>query len=194
MERSSALVIVLSFLLAGSGACWRGEARVVPVQPSFVARVDALGELRADAEALQQRLDLVQQRILWLASEAARKALRQDLADLDRDVMQLWRYAAAARERGDDPVVLEGVQRTLRQAASAVADLRQDLLHARTLAEQEALDSQREQLRTFVLRGGELVPDIELRGAVVTGRRLNTLQPEVRHRHLVLQRRATGVP
>lgn len=163
-------------LLLLLGSCWRGSAAPSDEPQPFVARINAVAELRAAADALPPRLDIVAQRIAGLASEAERDAVRQDLVELDRDVATLWRYALSLRQQGADPVTLDAITRKLARAADAVSDLRDELVYAKTVAEQQALDEQgrdkddpaaapRRTLVRHLLDGDEplLVPDPALR-------------------------------
>jgi hypothetical protein len=135
--RVRVLVVASVLLLA---ACWREPAPRTRPEVSFVARVHALADLRARTDALAPELDVAMQRILGLASEAERAALRDDLAALDAEVAQLRQIARAARERGDDPDLLASIETKLARATISLATLHDDLLHAKTLAEQEAFE------------------------------------------------------
>lgn len=145
-------------VLAG---CWRGATSASEAPPSFIARTNALTELQRSARRVGPKLAVVVQRIVGLASEAERAAIRDDLADIEREVAELSHYAEDARARGDDPAILDAVDNDLQRAALAIVQLRQDLLYAKTTAELEALDGlprdtnddpQSETRRAFVVR------------------------------------------
>ncbi|HEY5920897.1 MAG TPA: hypothetical protein VIV11_04465 [Kofleriaceae bacterium] len=121
-------------------ACWREPAQRTQPELSFVARVSTLSELRHRTDALEPQLDVTLQRILGLASEAERAAIHDDLTAMEREVTQLIRIARQARERGDDSTVLDDVDRKLARATVGVANLRDELVHAKTLVEQEAFE------------------------------------------------------
>jgi hypothetical protein len=131
------LLLLVVVLLS---ACWRGSASTEEPQPSFIARKNALLELRRSTNALFDRLERTMQQISGLASEAERAAIRSDLDELDQDIVQLARYAADARARGDSPSFLTTVQRSLERAALVASSLREELRYAKTTAELAALD------------------------------------------------------
>jgi hypothetical protein len=150
------LLIVVVVLLA---ACWRGGASTQAPQPSFIARKNALVELRRSTDALFDKLERTMQQISGLASEAEREAIRIDLDVLDRDLVQLARYTAEARARGDSPSFLDSVQHKLERAALVLLSLREELRYAKTTAELAALDelsrdegNQRADERRLVIR------------------------------------------
>ncbi len=124
-------------------SCWREPARHNEPELSFVARINALAELRRSVDELGPKLEATMQRILGLASEAERDAIRQDLNALDEEVARLAQISTASRARGDDPQVLDEIDRKLAQAMLGLANLRDELLHAKTLAEERALEEQR---------------------------------------------------
>lgn len=130
---------VAALLLA---SCWRGAASPTAEPEPFVARVYALGELRRATDALPPRLDIVEQRILGLVNETDRDAVRQDLAEIAQDIVTLRSYASSLRREGADPVVLDAVTHKLARVAEALAELREELVYARTFDEQHALDEQ----------------------------------------------------
>lgn len=132
-------VCVAAVLLA---SCWRGTTPATSEPEPFVARIHALAELRGATDALPPRLDIVEQRILGLVSEADRDAVRQDLAELAQDVVTLRSYAASLRKQGGDPGELESVTHKLTRVAETVAELREELVYAHTFSEQHALDQQ----------------------------------------------------
>lgn len=136
------LVMHLGFVLvvALGAACWRESPPPQAPKPSFVARVNALGELRRGTPAVARRMELTTQRILGLASEAEREAVRADVAALERDVAHLIRVLETARDGGEDPALLAAYARQLHDARNRVAELRAELRHARTLEEQEAFE------------------------------------------------------
>ena len=129
--------VLLVLLLVG---CWREPARRSEPELSFVARVNVLTELRQRVDALGPELEVTMQRILGLASEAERAAIADDLAALELEIARLSRIARDARGRGDNPELLADVERKLGYATRGLANLREDLLHARTQAEQEAFE------------------------------------------------------
>src|SRR5512139_3520789 len=98
------LVLVL---LAG---CWRGSAPSEPTPASFIARKNVLVELNRSADALVPQLEYVVQRIIGLASEAERDAIRSDLAAVERDIARLSRYVDERRAHGDKAVALDLVE------------------------------------------------------------------------------------
>lgn len=130
------------WLLVLLAACWRGgEITMVGQEPrSFVARVHGLVELQRATEAVHGELATALHRILRLATEDERTAIRDELRVLAQETAQLAARARAARASGDDPVVLERVERSLAQAAVMLAQLHDGLLYARTLAELEELE------------------------------------------------------
>jgi hypothetical protein len=132
------LGLVLAVALGAS--CWRESPPPPAPTLSFVARVNALAELRRGTQAIARRMELTMQRILGLASEAEREAVRADVAALERDVAHLIRVLETARDGGEDPALLAGYATTLRDARVRVAQLREDVQHARTLEEQEAFE------------------------------------------------------
>lgn len=131
------LVIVLL------ASCWREPAHRTEPELSFVARVNAVTALRRNVEALEPKLEAVMHHILGLASEAERDAIRQDLNALDDEVARFAQVAAASRERGDDPKTLDEIDRKLDRVTLGLLNLRDELLHAKTIAEQRALEEQR---------------------------------------------------
>ena len=124
-------------------SCWREPTRRNEPELSFVARINALAELKRSVDELEPKLDVTMQRILGLSSEAERDAIRQDLSTLDYEVARLVQIAAASRERGDDPGILDEIDRKLERAKLGLANLRDELLHAKTVAEERALEEQR---------------------------------------------------
>jgi hypothetical protein len=137
--RVMALLLVLT-------ACWREPARNTQPELSFVARVQQLDQLRRRSAALAPKLDVAMRRILGLASEAERAAIREDLLALDLELRELSRLAREARERGEDPDLLADVAGTLQDAAIGLATLHDELLFARTRAEQEAFEELKKKL------------------------------------------------
>ena len=129
-------------LLVLVAACWRGgTATTHGSEPrSFVARVTGLAELQRSTEAVHAELATALHRILRLATEEQRTAIRDDLRALAHETTQLAARARAARASGDDPVVLERVEYRLSQATATLAQLRDGLYYARTLAELEELE------------------------------------------------------
>ncbi len=183
--RSPLLVAVLLSLATGA-ACWRGSTPAEPPQPSFIAHTNALVELDRSADALVPQLEYLMQRLIGLASEAERDAIRTDLARLERDVAQLSRYVGERRARGDNASMLDVVEEKLEHAALAVVQLREELLYAKTTAELAALDElSREQarqdderrqlflvrMRTLVERASSEPVPVIAPGAIETGRR-----------------------
>jgi hypothetical protein len=159
--RRLAMLAILGTLTA----CWRGSAPVDAAQPSFIAHANALVELDRSADALVPQLEYLMQRLIGLASEAERDAIRTDLARLERDVAQLSRYVGERRAHGDNARMLDVVERKLEQAALAVVQLREELLYAKTTAELAALDelsheraqADDDRRELFILRMRELV-------------------------------------
>jgi hypothetical protein len=159
-------------------ACWREAPPRTEPELSFVARVNALVDLRRNVDALEPKLEAVMHRILGLASEAERDAIRQDLSALAVDVARFADIADASRARGDDPVVLDEIDRKLERAELGLANLRDELLHAKTIVEQRALDEQRKlqdasdadvrsriyRRRDTILLPAEQKPDLPQRG------------------------------
>jgi hypothetical protein len=133
-------IVTLIVVTLTLGACWRGSASTQPPQPSFIARRNALIELRRSVNALSPRLELAVNRIVGLASEAERDAIRQDLVELEHDVAELSRYAVDARTRGDTSTLLANIERDLEGAALMLVNLRDELRYAKTAAELSALD------------------------------------------------------
>jgi hypothetical protein len=121
-------------------SCWREPAQRSEPELSFVARVHLLGDLREHTDTLVPRMYVEMQRILGLASEAERAAIREDLNGLEIEVRQLSLIAKDARERGERRDVLDEIDRKLDQAKLGLVNLRDDLLHAKTRAEQEAFE------------------------------------------------------
>jgi hypothetical protein len=122
-------------------ACWRGGATTEGHEPrSFVARVTGLSELQRGTEAVHAELATALHRILRLATEEQRTAIRDDLRALAHETTQLAARARAARACGDDPAVLDRVERRLSQATVTLAQLHDGLYYARTLAELEELE------------------------------------------------------
>jgi len=142
---------LLVLLVAG---CWREPAERSQPELSFVARVNVLTDLRTRTSALAPKLDYAMQRIRGLASEAERAAIRDDLNALDLEVRQLSAVARDARERDENRELLDDVDRKLAQAARGLAGLHEDLLHAKTLAEQEAFDELKKKTEGTLDRGG----------------------------------------
>jgi hypothetical protein len=139
--------LVVVVLLA---ACWRGGGPVSEGTRgvsaaerrdavSFVVRVHGLAELQRSTAALEPKLAAAVHRILRLANEAARLALRDALRALARDVVELAARARGARLRGDDPIAIRDVERKLGDAVATLAKLRQGLHHANTIEELQAL-------------------------------------------------------
>jgi hypothetical protein len=125
------------------------------------------------------------QRIIGLASEAERDAIRADLATLEREVVQLSHYGADSRQHGDQLAVVDRIEHKLHRTALAITSLREELRYAKTTAELEALDqlsrdgeerqSTRARLRAIAAELGLPEPAEEL--VPITGRRLNALPP-----------------
>lgn len=130
---------VAALLLA---SCWRGTMPPSSEPEPFVARIHALAELRAAADALPARLDIVEQRVLGLISEADRDAVRVDLTELADDIVTLRSYASSLRAQGADPSALDSIAHKLTRVSEAIAELRAELVYAHTLAEQRALHEQ----------------------------------------------------
>lgn len=135
--RASAAIVLALAMLA---ACWRGSAAMEPAQPSFIARRNALIELRRSANALSPKVELVAQRIIGLSSELERAAIRDDLVELAREVAELSRYSLDARSRGESPMLLDAVDRDLERTALVLVNLRDELRYAKTTAELAARD------------------------------------------------------
>jgi len=142
------MVVMRLVVLVLLAACWRGggpvsEMRGVssagPDAVSFVVRVHGLAELQRNTAALEPRLASAVRRILGLANEAERIAIRDALRELARDVVELAAQARGARQRGDDPVAIRAVERKLGDAVATLAKLRQGLHHASTIEELQAL-------------------------------------------------------
>jgi hypothetical protein len=138
-------VVVVLVLLAG---CWRNGAVTEGALPtsrqdpvSFVVRVNGLAELQRSTSTLEPKLATALRRILALASEAQRTTLRHDLGEIGREIAQLAARARAARERGDDPVAVERVQRKLSDAVATLAKLRTGLRYASSIEQLHALDN-----------------------------------------------------
>ncbi len=121
-------------------ACWRGGAAADETTPSFIAHENALAELNRSTDALVPQLEYLMQRLIGLASEAEREAIRTDLAAIERRVAELSRYVTDRRAHGDNGAMLDAVERKLEQAALAVVQLREEVLYAKTTAELAALD------------------------------------------------------
>src|SRR5687768_12714835 len=162
------LVMHLGLVLVAS--CWR-EAPPPPTPTlSFVARVSALDELHRGTQAIARRMDLTVHRILALASEADREALRADVVALERDVAHLVRVLETARRGGEDRALLAGYARQLRDAHTRVTQLREELRHARTIEEQEAFERLKRKLEG-THDPGDLAPRIYWhRGPALTPR------------------------
>ena len=133
------IAIVLG-VLGGLGACWRGAVPPDAPAPSFIERRNALVELNRSADAVVPQLQYAMQRIIGLASEAERDAIRSDLVVLERDIARLSNYVIDRRARGDNAATLDEIERKLEQAALAVMQLREELIYAKTTAELAALD------------------------------------------------------
>lgn len=161
-------------------ACWREAPRRAEPELSFIARINALAELRRNVDELEPKLEAVMHRILGLASEAERDAIRQDLNALGIDVARLTDVADASRDRGDDPAVLDEIDRKLAHASLGLANLRDELLHAKTIAEERALEEQRKL---------QDASDGELRSRIYRRRETILLPAEQRHE---LPRRGPG--
>jgi hypothetical protein len=169
----------------GLAACWRGSASTEPPQPSFIARRNALIELRRSVNGLSPKLELVVQRIIGLSSEAEREAIGQDLIVLERDVAELSRYTVDARKRGDSPSFLDAIERDLQRAALVLVNLRDELRYAKTTAELAALDElsrnegsgQADERRLVIRRLIETLPTLDP-GPRLTGRRLSRVIEE----------------
>src|SRR5262249_36941641 len=105
-------------------------------------------------------MDVAMQRIMGLASEAERDAIHDDLDALELEIRALTIGARDARERGEKRDTIDVVDRRLRHAALRVAGLREDLLHAKTQAEQEASEELKKKVEgtldhdVITLRGG----------------------------------------
>ena len=130
---------VAALLVAG---CWRGTTPASFEPEPFVARIHALAELRAATDALPPRLDIVEQRIIGLISEADRDAVRSDLTELAQDVVALRGYVTSLRAQGADPHALDAISHKLTRVSETVAQLNAELVYAHTLAEHHALDQQ----------------------------------------------------
>jgi hypothetical protein len=145
-----ALVAVLG--PTGLAGCWRGGDSSEPALPSFIARRNAIAELHRNADAIPPQLEYTMQRIIGLASEAEREAIRTDLAAIEGEVARLSRYATDRRAQGDSIAALDAIERKLERAALAIVQLREELLYAKTTAELAALD---ELSRTQVQEGDD---------------------------------------
>ena len=155
--------LLLVAIVASLASCWREAPPPSAPQPSFVARVNALAELRRSAEALEPRLEAAMHRILGLASDRERDAIRLDLDGLDHEIALIARYVDAARARGDDPRTLDDVDQKLARVRLGLANLREELAHAKTLAERAALkkiddDSHDEDIRIRLYRQRDSLP------------------------------------
>src|SRR4051794_41212410 len=99
MEMMRVLCVVVSASLA---ACWHGGgakagAELGERQPlSFVARVNGLGELQHNTDALEPRLAEAMHRILRLATEAERVSIGDDLGTLTDEITHLTATSAVA--------------------------------------------------------------------------------------------------
>lgn len=146
------LCVVVSASLA---ACWHGggapaTTEIRQRQPlSFVARVNGLAELQRKTEALEPKLADAHHRILRLGTEKERVAIRDDLGAITDELGQLAVTARVARERGDNPFVLDGVDAKLADANATLAKLGEGLSYASTFADLEALENQHADIRTF---------------------------------------------
>jgi hypothetical protein len=136
-------VAVLLLLLV---ACWREPARRSDPELSFVARVNAMSQLQVRIDALAPKLDVVMQRILGLASEAERGAIREDLHALTFEVRELSQLVRDARERGENPDTLAACESKLQEISIGLMHLDEELLHAKTRAEQEAFEELKKKL------------------------------------------------
>lgn len=132
-------------------SCWRGGGATndpqhdPPESPSFVARVQGLAELAHRTAALEPRLATALRRILALASEHERAALRDELRELADEVAQLAPRLRGARARGDDPVVLARIERELADAAVMLGKLREGLAYAHSVEELNAIADSRDE-------------------------------------------------
>jgi hypothetical protein len=133
-------------LIVPLGACWRGSPQPEPPQRSFVARVNALGELRRGTAALAQSTQSIMHRIHGLASEAEREALLADVIALEHEVMRLAAILDRARDDGHDPRELGELAHKLEHSMFGVGQLRAELRHARTTAEIEAFEELKRKL------------------------------------------------
>jgi hypothetical protein len=133
-------------LVLAIGACWREPVRRTEPELSFIARVNQLDQLQRRCDVLASKLDVAMKRIEGLASEAERGAIREDLQALDIEVRELTRIARDARERGEDPDVLADVDDKLRYAALGLMTLQEELLYAKTRAQQEEFEELKKKL------------------------------------------------
>lgn len=138
------MALVIAALCA---ACWR-DARPPsePARLSFVARVEALAELRDGTDELSRRMAATMQRIAGLASEAERDVLRADVRELERELLRLVDILERARGGGEDEAQLAGFAGRLHEAMVALVALRAELRHAKTTAEIEAFEELKRKL------------------------------------------------
>ena len=108
--------------------------------PSFVARVHGLVELQQRASVLETRLATALRRIMALANEDERIAIRDGLRELTGDAEQLAARTRGARTRGDDPAALARIEHQLAEADIMLGKLREGLRYARTVDELAALE------------------------------------------------------
>jgi hypothetical protein len=120
-------------------ACWREPARRTAPELSFVARVNAMSMLKVRIDALAPKLD-------GLASEAERGAIREDLRALTIEVRELTQLLRDARERGENPDTLAACESKLEDISIGLTHLDEELLHAKTRAEQEAFEELKKKL------------------------------------------------
>jgi predicted nucleic acid-binding Zn-ribbon protein len=133
------IAFTLLISLVGSSACWRGAASVEAPQMSFVERVNAVTQLQQRIDALAPRMEYARQRLIGLASEAERDALRIDLARLTRESDAISDQLRQLREGGGAGPALAVAMHELDHASRALAELREDLPYAKTTEQLEAL-------------------------------------------------------
>lgn len=145
-------------VIASLAACWRGtptrDVTLGAQDPiSFVARVNGLGELERKSDALERRLATAKHRILRLATESERVAIRDSLDAVAEEVAQLEVTARVARTRGDDRAVLDKIDRQLAEATAMLDKLGEGLIYANTIADLQALETQPTDFRRAYANG-----------------------------------------
>ena len=164
MEMMRVLCVVVTASLA---ACWHGSGpstgtEISEQQPlSFVARVNGLTELQRKTEALEPRLAAATHRILRLATEGERVAIRDCLSTLTEEVDQLRRTSRVARTRGDNSHVLDSLDAKLTDAMASLTKLGEGLSYANTIADLEALENRRADLGSYRINGRIAIDDFD---------------------------------
>jgi hypothetical protein len=135
------MVVMRLLMLVLVAGCWRGgpaPTTTLEEPVSFIVQVNGLAELERSTAVLETNVAIATKRLLGLADEAEREALRADLRMLADDLDRLAARARTAHARNADAAALAQIDRKLADATIALANLRHALRYAKTLEQLQA--------------------------------------------------------